>query len=59
MEARELENENLLVPVAVEGPGGALFDGMFGIGPDHPDYVKWRPFVNITSTGHQAAPEAG
>ena len=63
MEARELENGNLLAPMAAEGPDGALFDGMFGIGPDHPDYEKWRPFIGVAGQqmGRSDAPrpEAG
>ena len=65
MEARRLKNGNLLVPMAAEGPGGALFDGVFEIGPGHPDYEGWLPFVEKTGKGRYEErsggpkPEAG
>jgi hypothetical protein len=39
---RRYSNGTLEVPVRVEGPGGAIGDGVQRIGPDHPDYADWQ-----------------
>ena len=45
MKAYKLPGGNLLVPVRLEGPGGALGDGMAEVSPDTEEYERWRPFI--------------
>lgn len=45
MYARRLPNGDLLVPVRAESADGAIGDALKAIGPTHPDYEAWLPFV--------------
>jgi hypothetical protein len=45
MYARKLPNGDLLVPVRAESEDGTLGDALAAIGPSHPDYAAWLPFV--------------
>jgi hypothetical protein len=50
MEAKRLENGNLLVPFGVELEGGIMGDGVREIGPDHPDYEIWDRWLSAQET---------
>lgn len=45
MEAKKLENGNLLVPIRAESEG-IIGDSMVEIGPDHPDYKVWLEWLD-------------
>ena len=45
MYARRLPNGDLLIPVRAESKDGAVGDALKAIGPGHPDYEAWLPFV--------------
>jgi hypothetical protein len=44
--AQRLADGRLLIPVRAESSDGTLGDSMVEIGPDHPDYARWRPPLN-------------
>jgi hypothetical protein len=47
VEVKVLPNGNLLVPMRAEGDGW-IGDGLVEIGPDHPDFQRWKAFLERT-----------
>lgn len=45
MEAKRLENGNLLVPMRAED-NGTVGDGMIEVTPDNPLYRQWQDWYN-------------
>lgn len=42
MNARLEPDGSLLIPIRAEGPDGEIGDAFERIGPEHPDYARWR-----------------
>ena len=56
MTGYKLSDTRFLVPVP-DYTGGRMADGWQEIGPDHPDFERWKRFVEPLPANHPMAPK--